>query len=109
LLAAWVLVLIVTQSLAPPFDEVARDREFAFLPADAPSRRAEEVYRKAFPDDNFSSNIVLVLHSDRADREHRDRDLKFIENVLEPALPDCPGPGWPGGTTGFFGRTAFLV
>src|SRR5689334_22953033 len=85
-LVAWALLLVVTWLAAPPFQDVAQDREFAFLPADAPSRRAEEVYHKAFPDDHYTSNIVLVVHRGEATRGHRDRDLKFIADVLEPAL-----------------------
>ena len=86
LLVAWALLLAGTQLAAPPFDRVAMDREFAFLPADMPSRRAEEIYKKAFPDDHFSSNIVVVLYRDRPAPATRAADRKFIENVLEPGL-----------------------
>jgi len=85
-LIGWVLLLLGTHFAAPRFDEVAQDREFAFLPANVPSRQADEMVKKAFPDDNYPSNIVVVVHRDEAARGQRARDRKFIENVLEPAL-----------------------
>ena len=85
-LVGWLLILAVCWRAAPPWDEVAQDREFAFLPADAPSRRAEEVFAKAFPDDRLASNIVLVLHRSGPETGSLDGDLKFIEDTFEPAL-----------------------
>ena len=64
LLAGWIGLLLATDYAAPPWDSVARDREFAFLPEDAPSRRAEEVYTRAFPEYHSASNVVLVLARD---------------------------------------------
>ena len=86
LLAGWVLLLIVSWKAAPPWEEVAQDKEFAFLPADIPSRRAEEVFARAFPDDRLASSIVLVLEDSSPDAGHRERDLKFIDDALEPGI-----------------------
>jgi RND superfamily putative drug exporter len=86
LIVAWAVLLLGTHLVAPPFNEVAQDREFAFLPADMPSRQAEEVFHKAFPDEQSSSNIVLVLSRDSAAPADRQRDLKFIDDVLESGL-----------------------
>jgi RND superfamily putative drug exporter len=86
LLVGWGVLLFATWHAAPPWADVARDREFAFLPPDAPSRRAEEAYAKAFPGDPQTSNVVLVLHRAAGGEKTLAGDLKFIENVLEPAL-----------------------
>ncbi len=86
LLAGWVLLLLGTWHVAPPWGEVAQDKEFAFLPADAPSRVAEEVYAKAFPRDRLTSNIVLVLHRPGDERARLEGDLAFINSVLQPRL-----------------------
>src|SRR5262245_43760619 len=86
LLAGWAALLVATRLAAPPWDEVAQDREFAFLPEDAPSRRAEEIFAKAFPDDRLASNIVLVVYRSEERGGGLDRDLKFIEEVLESGL-----------------------
>jgi putative drug exporter of the RND superfamily len=85
-LAAWGLLLLGTWLAAPPWDQVAQDREFAFLPANAPSRQAGELYSKAFPQEDLSSNIVLVLHRSRTPPNSFADDLKFIEDALEPGL-----------------------
>src|SRR5690349_4901628 len=86
LLVAWGLLVLGTWLAAPPRDEVAQDREFAFLPRDSPSVRAEEVYAEAFPADRLTSSIVLVLHDTEHHPRDAERDRKFIEDVLEPAL-----------------------
>ena len=85
-LAAWLIFLIATWLAAPPWDKVAQDREFAFLPANSPSRVADDMYARAFPDDRTGSNVVLVLHRTESDPRRFDGDLKFIEEVLEPGL-----------------------
>jgi RND superfamily putative drug exporter len=86
LLAGWVLLLAVSWWFAPPWDAVAQDKEFTFLPASSPSRGAEEVYAQAFADDRFGSNIVLVLHRGDDERPHLKPDLSFIADVLEPGI-----------------------
>jgi RND superfamily putative drug exporter len=85
-LAAWAALLTVTWWLAPPWEQVAQDREFAFLPADAPSRQADEVYAQAFPTDRLASNIVLVLRRTDGTTHPLATDLGFIGNVLEPGI-----------------------
>src|SRR5947209_2607562 len=82
LLAAWVVLVLVLRWAAPSWNDVAQDKEFALLPADSPSRRAAEVFAKAFPEDQTSSNIVLVLHRAENKPEQLDSDLKFIEDVV---------------------------
>jgi hypothetical protein len=86
LLAAWVILLLGTWYEAPPSEQVAEDREFAFLPARAPSRKAEEIFAKAFPTDRLASDIVLVLHRPDNEQPHLEGDLAFINSVLEPRL-----------------------
>src|SRR5262249_56171424 len=58
--------------------------EVPSLPADSPSRRSEELFRDAFPDQYAGSNILLVLV--RQGAELQDQDKKFIEHVLTPRL-----------------------
>jgi putative drug exporter of the RND superfamily len=85
-LVGWVVLLAATRLAAPPWEEVAQDKEFAFLPEDAPSRRSEAMFAKAFPDDQLGSNVVLVLHEPDPSPDHLDRDRKFIEDSLELGL-----------------------
>jgi RND superfamily putative drug exporter len=85
-LASWVALLVVSWWIAPPWSEVAPDREFAFLPKDAPSRQSEELMAQAFPDERLGSNIVLVVRREGPQAVSLDQTKKFIEEVLEPAL-----------------------
>ena len=86
LLLAWVAVLIVTSIVAPAWDKVVKGGQFAFLPADAPSRRGDELYKRAFPDEYFGSTVVLVLCREAG--EILDSDRQFISQVLTPKLDD---------------------
>ena len=45
----------------PSWDDVAQDGDFAFLPARMTSVRGEEVIRRAFPDQEDKSDVVLVV------------------------------------------------
>jgi putative drug exporter of the RND superfamily len=86
LLPGWIALLLLTRWAAPPWHEVAQDQEFAFLPADAPSRRAQEMFEKAFPDDRSTSDVVLVLQRKDEDKSTRAIDLRFIEGTILPGL-----------------------
>jgi RND superfamily putative drug exporter len=83
-LLGWGLLLACAWRAAPPWDEVALDKEFAFLPEKAPSRQAEKVFAEAFPDERLNSNIVLILH--RAETGRLEEDRTFIENSIYPGL-----------------------
>jgi uncharacterized membrane protein YdfJ with MMPL/SSD domain len=84
-LAAWLLLLVGGWLAAPPWNAVAEDKEFAFLPANVPSRRGEDLLRQAFPDDRLASTVVLVVQR-TGGASDLERDKKFIEDVLEPGL-----------------------
>src|SRR5262245_10805015 len=86
LLVGWALLLVGARWAAPPWDQVAQDKEFGLLPLDAPSRQAEEVFARAFPEDRRGSSIVLILFHTDNDRRQLARDQKFIEDVIEPRL-----------------------
>jgi RND superfamily putative drug exporter len=86
LLLVWIGLLLAGRFAAPSWDEVAQDREFAFLPATAPSRQADDMLRQAFPDDRMGSSIVLVLWRASSQPGQQAGDLKFIEETLEPRL-----------------------
>jgi RND superfamily putative drug exporter len=86
LLAAWAVLLAGTWLAAPRWKEVAQDKDFAFLPADVPSRRAEVIFAQAFPEDQLASNIVVVLRRSETAKRPLPDDLKFIQDQLEPGL-----------------------
>ncbi|MFM8477515.1 MAG: hypothetical protein ACKOEO_17165, partial [Planctomycetaceae bacterium] len=45
ILAAWVAVVFASVAAAPSWDSVVQNGEFAFLPADSPSRVANARFR----------------------------------------------------------------
>jgi RND superfamily putative drug exporter len=83
-LIGWLALLAVLVQTAPPWEEIAQDREFAFLPEDAPSQQGNRLLRQAFPNDQRASNIVIVLC--RTDQELRDEDRSFVRDVVKPNL-----------------------
>jgi len=84
-LAIWLFALVGLRAVAPPFNDIATGGEFIFLPEHMPSRRAEELLNRAFPDRRTSSSMVVIVH-----REEKggltDDDRSFIDETLKPAL-----------------------
>jgi RND superfamily putative drug exporter len=79
-LAFWIIALVATSLAAPSWDKVPKDGDFALLPASAPTRLAQALFQKAFPDDRSASNLVVVLSRD--DGKLTTEDRAFIENAL---------------------------
>ena len=86
-LAGWLITLGVLWYIAPPFNKVAKDGEFIFLPTDMPSRLAEEMLQTAFPRDKMRSSLVLVL---ARPGKLTEEDKDFIGDTLVPALQQIP-------------------
>ncbi len=85
-LVGWVALAVGTWLAAPSWTAIGQDKEFSFLPPDAPSRRAAEVFGRAFPTDKAASNVVLVLNRTDDERASFESTLKLIETSLEPGL-----------------------
>ena len=84
-LAAWIIVLVGTWFAAPSWNKAAEDREFAFLPPNAPSL-PQKAFAEAFPQSGQGSNVVLVLHRAGGEGDQLTADLKFISDKLEPGI-----------------------
>ncbi|HEV3119054.1 MAG TPA: MMPL family transporter, partial [Gemmataceae bacterium] len=98
LLAAWIIVLAVEWQFAPAWDAVAQSGDASFLPENAPSRRGEELFKKAFPDGYAGSSIVLVLAREQNSAGLGEQDQKFIAQVLTPALKAIAQEAGDGGS-----------
>ncbi len=83
-LIAWGIVYAILFATAPSWDRIAQDTEFTFLPSDAPTRRGQALFERAFLDDKQLSNIVVIVS--RAGEELRTGDWTFIEEVMKPAF-----------------------
>jgi RND superfamily putative drug exporter len=85
-LVAWILAWAGTWAIAPGWSEVARDGEFNFLPRGIPSRRGEELLRRAFPGRRAESSVVVVVTREGGKQGLTEADRRFITNVLRPGL-----------------------
>lgn len=78
-LAAWVLALVGVRWVAPRWDEVTRDGDFAYLPEEMTSSKGERLLERAFPDVLAKSQIVLVVA--RHDGPLRPEDLAIADRL----------------------------
>ena len=61
ILLVWVAIPLGVHLVAPDWDKVAQDGDFAFLPSRMTSVRGEELIRRAFPDLEDESDVVLIV------------------------------------------------
>jgi uncharacterized membrane protein YdfJ with MMPL/SSD domain len=59
--AAWLVATVVVTVTAPSLTSVGTDDQTAFVPASAPSGRADALLRREFPDDPTRDPAVIVL------------------------------------------------
>ena len=60
-LLTWVVLLVVLRCLAPNWDDVTKDGDFQYLPADSPSVVGQEVLEEAFPALAMQSHLVGIV------------------------------------------------
>lgn len=99
----WYAVGFLAITTAPDWTEVSREGEFAFLPDDSVSKRAEAVYRQAFPgpaastdegDDGsgvvqqnpLGSTVAIVVQREDLPDGLTAADYAFVDKVLYPGL-----------------------
>ncbi len=90
-LVAWAILAIALRLTAPAWDSVTQDGHFTFLPADSPSRRADDLFQKAFPNDVLSSSIVVVA-SRSGTSELKEEDKEFVTETLKLRVQQAAGP-----------------
>ncbi len=83
-LIGWLVVFGVVSAYAPAWNDIAVDREFGFLPEDAPSREGRALFAQAFPEEKQVSNIVIIVS--RNEQELKEEDRAFVKDVIKPAL-----------------------
>jgi RND superfamily putative drug exporter len=86
LLGFWIILLGVGWRFAPGWYDVTQGGDYAFLPDDAPSRRGEELFKRAFPGEYSASSVVLVISRDEGEAGLAERDRAFIRQAITPAL-----------------------
>ena len=60
-LLGWAALVAMAGWIAPHWDDVTHDGDFAYLPSDMTSVRGNVLLKKNFPASSFKSQIVLVL------------------------------------------------
>jgi RND superfamily putative drug exporter len=90
-LLGWVALIVGLYFGAPAWNAISQSGELAFLPANSPSRLAEQQFDEAFPGQRVGSHIVLVVS--RSDGELKADDRKFVNETLAPRVRQLLLPG----------------
>lgn len=76
---AWLLILVALRIASPKWNDVTRDGDLAFLPADRPSVQGEKLAAEAFPENRSKSQIVIIFA--REDRSLDAEDLLAADRL----------------------------
>ena len=80
-IVAWIVVLIVADRVAPSWDQVTHDGDFAYLPTGMPSVVGERLTREAFPRQRAKSEIAIVVS--RSDKPLDVDDLQVADRLSQ--------------------------
>ncbi len=84
-LGAWIVLAIVFHFVAPRWDDITHDGDFAYLPSRMTSVRGEKLMAKAFPELTAKSNVVLVV--ERPDGRLTDKDQEIAAQLADLFTP----------------------
>jgi len=80
-LVFWALVLVGIRSIAPRWDDVTRDGDFAYLPHWASSVQGERLLEAAFRQVRYKSHVVVILA--RSDGPLRADDFHVADRLID--------------------------
>jgi putative drug exporter of the RND superfamily len=84
-LGIWLIVLGAGWLFAPRWDDVTEGGDIPFLPDDSPSRRGDQLFKTAFPEE-YSGGSVVVVFSREEGTGLQEEDRRFIAEVFTPQL-----------------------
>jgi RND superfamily putative drug exporter len=84
-LLGWLGVALAAQFLAPRWDDVTRDGDFAYLPQWMTSVRGERLLEDAFPEALSRSSIIVVVA--RTDGALQDADYAVADALVDALTP----------------------
>ncbi len=91
-LAFWVALAAGLHLCAPPWDQVTRDGDFEYLPADMTSVRGTRLLHEAFPEIRSRSAAVLVVA--RSEGKLQPADFRIADRLVQRfAPPEGSGGG----------------
>lgn len=103
ILVVWVVVVAAVHMVAPRWNSVTKDGDFAYLPQDRTSVRGNQLLSNGFPDYYSKSQLALVLA--REDGKLKVEDYKIGDELLrrypapsneeETPSPEKPAPPKP--------------
>jgi RND superfamily putative drug exporter len=88
MLIGWLLALLAAIAAAPPLESVVQTGEFAFLPADSPSRVGERAFAQSFPEHSRASTIAVIVRRPGPGEHLTDEDLNFVDDDLDEGDPE---------------------
>lgn len=105
-IGVWIIVAVLTVTTSPKSKGIWQEGELVFLPEDATSSRAQQLFREAFPPhdgtrfgeedtvgtavqrDPLGSNIVVVLFRENRPEGLSEADREFLREDLVPKLEE---------------------
>jgi RND superfamily putative drug exporter len=78
-LVAWIVGVAAIKFFAPNWSSISQDDDVSSFPPHFDSRVALDLRKKAFPEDAFNSEVVIVV--ERADGELSALDLQFVDTL----------------------------
>ncbi len=85
-LVGWAALALLVDMLAPRWDDVARDGDFAFLPKRMNSVQGERLLEAAFPEGSSKSDIIVIVARPNGPLELR--DYQVADRLLADFRPD---------------------
>ncbi len=86
MLLAWAALMVGIDQLAPRWNQITHDGDFAYLPDRMTSVRGEQLLETAFPDALSKSQVALVVA--RANGKLRAADFEVADRLLEQFTPN---------------------
>ncbi len=86
----WIVLAVCLKCVAPAWDQVARDGDLDYLPANVTSQQGSRLLREAFPNERAKSQVVIVVARDEAPLTIDDRNFTLDIAKALAALPDLP-------------------
>ncbi len=87
----WLTLLAAIQIVAPRWDDITEDGDFAFLPSEMTSVQGEKLLEAAFPHAPSKSQLAIVVA--RPDDELTASDFQVADRLLALFTPDEGDPG----------------
>ena len=92
-LLAWIAAVVCTVRLAPRWEDVTKDGDFAYLPAAMTSVQGDRLLEAAFPGAISKSQVILVVC--RTTGPLQDPDLAIADRLVEKFTPPEAENGQP--------------